>query len=133
MIFELAEDFRDALSVMPDECSKHRMLGLLEAAIRRDLHFIRRHPTTLFQCMWNTCWWYDCPEAEIHYEPLMSDQTRDNETGIRMNATGTHLSPLLESWHDSKLEALARLCLDSKPATTCHPLGIQSETCASRA
>jgi len=41
-------------------------------ALRRDIHFIARHaqdyPQALFQCLWNTCWWYDCPEAALHYE-----------------------------------------------------------------
>lgn len=63
MIFDLGKDFSNVLAVMPREHPKHRMLELLEEAIRRDIHFIARHPTTLFQCMWNTCWWYDCPES----------------------------------------------------------------------
>jgi WD40 repeat protein len=67
MIFELAQDFHEAVAAMPGGHPKHQMLGLLEEAIRRDIHFIARHPRTLFQCMWNTCWWYDCPEAAKHY------------------------------------------------------------------
>jgi hypothetical protein len=43
------------------------MLRLLKEGIGRDLPFIARHPTTLFQCLWNSCWWYDCPEAREHY------------------------------------------------------------------
>ncbi len=68
MIFDLAEDFAAALDALPEAHPKHRMLRLFDEAIRRDIHFIDRHPTTLFQCMWNTCWWYDCPEAPEHYE-----------------------------------------------------------------
>ena len=44
MIFELAQDFHDAVAVMPLAHPKHRMLELLEEAIRRDIHFIHRHP-----------------------------------------------------------------------------------------
>lgn len=51
MIFELAQDFYDAVAVIPQAHAKHRMLELLEEAVRRDVHFIDRHPTTLFQCM----------------------------------------------------------------------------------
>src|SRR5437016_10031582 len=69
MIFSLLQDFTDALAAMPAEHPRHRILKLLDEAIRRDVHFIDRHPTTLFQCLWNTCWWYDCPEAAQHYEP----------------------------------------------------------------
>lgn len=62
MIFELAEDFRLAVEHMPREHARHRMLELLERALRRDLHFIDRHrddyPQLLFQQMWNHCWWY---------------------------------------------------------------------------
>ena len=72
MIFDLVKDFSDAVSAMPADHPRHRVLGPLQEAIRRDIHFIDRHPTTLFQCMWNTCWWYDSPEAAKHYEtPLV--------------------------------------------------------------
>jgi len=67
MIFDLAQDFHGALAAMPPDHPRHHMLGLLEEALRRDIHFIDRHPTTLFQCMWNRCWWYDCPEAAKYY------------------------------------------------------------------
>ena len=70
MIFELAGDFGEALAAMPAEHPKRRMLGLLEEAVRRDSHFIARHPTTLFQCLWNICWWYDCPEADAEFSVL---------------------------------------------------------------
>ena len=56
MILDLAADFAAALDALPRDHPKRRMLELLEEAIRRDIHFIARHPTTLFQCMWNTCW-----------------------------------------------------------------------------
>ena len=48
MIFELAKDFHDTVAEMPPEHPRRRMLSLLEDAIRRDIHFIDRHPTTLF-------------------------------------------------------------------------------------
>ena len=47
MIFELAQDLHDALAAMPREHTKHRILRLLEEAIRRDIHFIARHPGTV--------------------------------------------------------------------------------------
>ena len=48
MIFDLAKDFAAALAAMPAEHPKRRMLTLLEEAIRCDIHFIARYPTTLF-------------------------------------------------------------------------------------
>ena len=48
-LFELVKDFADALAAMPADHPRKRILRLLEQAIRRDIHFIDRHPTTLFQ------------------------------------------------------------------------------------
>jgi len=87
VIFSLAQDFHDAVAAIPPGHPKHRMLELLEEAIRRDIHFIARHPTTLFQCMWNTCWWYDCPEAEKHYE-----------LGESLNMESSLLSDWMTAW-----------------------------------
>ena len=67
MIFDLIKDFADVVDAMPEEHPRRRILKLLNRAICRDFHFIDRHPTTLFECLWNTCWWHDCPEAARHY------------------------------------------------------------------
>jgi hypothetical protein len=69
MIFSLAQDFAVVLEAMPSEHPRRRILALLDEAIRRDVHFVARHPTALFQSLWNSCWWYDCPEAAKHYDP----------------------------------------------------------------
>ena len=63
MIFELVKDFSAVLDAMPADHPKRRILRLLEEALRCDVHFIARHATTLFQCIWNNGWWYDCSEA----------------------------------------------------------------------
>jgi len=98
MIFHLAQDLHDTFEAMPREHPKHRMLGLLEEAIRRDIHFIAHHPTTLFQCMWNTCWWYDCPDAAQHYEKP--------EGGWASCQSWMHSGPklhlLLEVWRNAR-------------------------------
>ena len=67
LAFDLAADFGQAVDTVPASHPKHQVLRLLQEALRRDVHFIARHPSTLFQCLWNICWWYDCPEAERHY------------------------------------------------------------------
>jgi WD40 repeat protein len=67
MIFDLIHDFASVLKAMPVDHLRRRIIKLLDEAIRSDAHFIAGHPTTLFQCLWNSCWWYDCPEAEQHY------------------------------------------------------------------
>ncbi len=98
MIFDLVKDFADVLDAMPAEHPRRRILKLLDEAIRRDVHFIDRHPTTFFQCMWNTCWWYDCPEAEGHYE-----EPEDGWSGSApWNRTGPRLYEILESWQEER-------------------------------
>ncbi len=84
MIFDLVKDFADVLDAMPAEHPRHRILKLLDEAIRRDVHFIDRHPTTFFQCMWNTCWWYDCPEAAGHYEEPKGNWAVENPPWERL-------------------------------------------------
>ncbi len=71
MTFELSSDFAEALRVMPWNHSERKLIALLDEALRRDIYFIARHaddyPQALFQCLWNSGWWYDCPEAKEHY------------------------------------------------------------------
>src|ERR1700682_2824930 len=98
MIFELEQDSADVLEAMPSEHPRQRILKLLDEAIRRDVHFIDRHPTTLFQCLWNTCWWYDCPEAAGHYD--LSKRT--GNVPLPWEAVGRPLSTLLEQWRENK-------------------------------
>ena len=68
MVFDLAEDFSEAVDALPKERPKRRILKLLSEALRRDIHFIARHardyPQVVFQCFWNSCWWHDCLESD---------------------------------------------------------------------
>lgn len=68
-VYELASDLRDGQLLLPG----NKLLALVEEALRRDLGFIEAHrtdyPQALLQCLWNTCWWYDHPDARAHYEP----------------------------------------------------------------
>ena len=59
MVSDLAADFARTLAVLPSVRRKWRILSLLAEALRRDIHFIGWYPTTLFQCLWNSCWWLD--------------------------------------------------------------------------
>ena len=71
MVFELAGDFSTVVKALPEDRPQYRILRLLEEALRRDIHFIARHaqdyPQGLFQCLWNSCWWYDCDDAAVHF------------------------------------------------------------------
>lgn len=108
MIFELVNDFSDVLAVMPADHPRRRMLRLLEEAIRRDAHFIVRHPTTMFQCMWNTCWWYDCPEAADHYDlPTCGWLARADESSWPQSGDDKFCR-LLERWRAARDLAVPR-------------------------
>ncbi len=98
MIFDLIQDFGTVLDAMPPGHPRQRILSLLAEAVRRDVHFINRHPTTLFQCLWNSCWWYDCPEAEKHYEVQENGRPQEDVLEPRLSA-------LLEGWRHQKEDA----------------------------
>jgi len=97
MIFSLIQDFADVLAATPPAHPRRRILALLDEAIRRDVHFIDRHPTTLFQCLWNSCWWYDCPEAAKHYEEPADISSAGPPPWAEPVA-----APLLETWRKIK-------------------------------
>lgn len=97
LAFDLAEDFRQGVMAVRSRGSKQKVLRLLLEAVRRDVHFITKRPSTLFQCLWNTCWWYDCSERGDYYgaksrgNPCRSTKTRRRD-----------LSTLLERWRQEK-------------------------------
>jgi len=103
MLYGLLEDFTKAVSYLPKEHTSYDTIRLLEEAIRRDIQFIERHPTTLFQCLWNSCWWYDCPQAEKYYEVQEGCVPGWNRARKR-NTPKLH--ELLEKWRKQKEEAL---------------------------
>ncbi len=100
LVFDLAIDFARSVDHMPKSHPGRRHLRLIELALRSDLYFIARHPTTLFQCLWNRCWWYDCAEAAAHYDPPPGGWPAEGSPWSRPG-TG-RLSALLESWRGEK-------------------------------
>jgi WD40 repeat protein len=101
-VFDLAADFGDAVLRLPADHPRRPVVRLLGEALRADVHFIARHPSTLFQCLWNSCWWYDCPEAERHYEPPPGGWPPE---GPPWRQPGPRLSALLEAWRAAKERA----------------------------
>lgn len=103
LIFDLPEDLRIAVATLPSDRPMRSILQLLDEAIRRDIHFIGNHAVDyrqgLFQCLWNTCWWYDSPAADAHYEQLSKVLRPWNKDG------GPKLYTLLERWRRQKEEA----------------------------
>jgi WD40 repeat protein len=99
-VFDLAGDITGTVDRMPEDHSARRNLRLLSAAIGADIQFLARHPTTLFQCLWNCCWWSDCPAAAAHYDPLPGGWPTDRPPWSR--PAGERLSTLLERWRADK-------------------------------
>ena len=99
LVFDLAGDFSAAVAALPEDRPQRRILKLLEEALRRDIHFIARHaedyPQGLFQYLWNTCWWYDCPAARAHY--VNGKAPGDDKS--------QPLSRLMEAWRNHKEKA----------------------------
>jgi WD40 repeat protein len=100
MIPDLVQDLADTIDRMPEEHPKRYILALLEEAVRRDRQFIDRHPTTLFQCLWNSCWWYDSPSLESYMSEL-SARLHDLELTNR-SARGELGYLLMENWLQNK-------------------------------
>ena len=98
--FDLAMDFTRAIEAMPLDHAARRHLRLIEQALRSDLHFLARHPTALFQCLWNRCWWYDCPDAAAHYDPPSGGWRSDGPPWSRPG--DDRLATLLESSRTAK-------------------------------
>ena len=103
-IFDLAKDFAATIAALPRERPQRHVLPLLEEALRRDIHFIARHardyPQGLFQCLWNTCWWYDCDEASSHYVEPDDGWSPENAPWLNPNRSKLHV--LLEDWRKEK-------------------------------
>lgn len=99
MVFDLAADFSAAITSLPADRPLLRILRLLEEALRRDIHFIAGHSTTLFQCMWNTCWWYDCPDVDAHNEQAQNAFPFFRPSSI---LPPPPLAKMLESWRAQK-------------------------------
>ncbi|MFW6437588.1 MAG: TIR domain-containing protein [Armatimonadota bacterium] len=101
MVFDLTTDLTAAYHSLPTDRPWARNMRLIDQALRNDLHFIARRPTTLFQCLWNSAWWYDCDEAANHYDPLDGGW---GPQGPPWEREEPRLSTLLERWREEKEE-----------------------------
>ena len=106
-VFDLAADLARSVSAMPAKDPYRRVLCLLEEAVRRDIHFIDRHlddyPQALFQCIWNSCWWYNRPGLGNYYYSSNNDSSR-----IPRHSGGSILHRLMEFWRTQKERSLGK-------------------------
>ncbi|MCC7492373.1 MAG: AAA family ATPase [Fimbriimonadaceae bacterium] len=72
-VHALGSDLLAASAALPADHPWRLNLRLLAQAVRRHLTFLDRHrhdyPQSLWQCVWNEAWWYDCAAAATHYQP----------------------------------------------------------------
>src|SRR5207237_426956 len=74
------------------------ILVRLEEAVRRDIHFLARHPTTLFQCLWNSGWWYDGRDARDHFLTADGEFTREFHDDAPWYRIAPRVSEFLQQW-----------------------------------
>ena len=110
LTFDLPADYSAALEAVDLDHPRRHILRLLDEAVRRDIHFIARHaedyPQGLFQCLWNTCWWYDCAAAAAHYVEPEGGWTENNVPWKR--PVWEKLCTLLERWRETREQSAGR-------------------------
>ncbi len=99
-VFDLVSDFTRAVERLPGNHPARRHLRLISQALGADIQFLARHPTTLFQCLWNRCWWYDCPAAAAHHDAPPGGWPAAGPPWSRPEAD--RLATILESWRAAK-------------------------------
>ncbi|MBI3272991.1 MAG: DUF4062 domain-containing protein [Planctomycetes bacterium] len=98
-VFDLADHFAAATRELPAERPKRELVRLIGKGVKRDAGFLELHPTVLFQCLWNSCWWHDCAEAAHHYDPPEGGWGAGSAP---WEGRGPRLSRLLEKWRAAK-------------------------------
>jgi WD40 repeat protein len=99
-VFDLAMDFTRVGERLPTDHPARTHLRLISQALGMDIHFLARHPGALFQCLWNRCWWYDCPQAAARHHPPPPGGPAEGAPWARPAAG--RLATLLESWRRAK-------------------------------
>ncbi len=73
MISNLIGDIQATLEIMPSGHRQYQAVSLVADALNQNANFVSRHPTVLFQNLWNALWWYDCPQLKHHSDPTDQD------------------------------------------------------------
>jgi len=100
LVFDLVADLETAVEAVPREAPSRPALRLVADAVKRDAFFVSRHPEGLFQCLWNSCWWYDAPQAaSFHAIPEEGDPAGN----VPRTQAGPKISSLVEAWRNERL------------------------------
>ncbi len=126
LLGELVDAYRTANDRIPVSLGLERrwMLPLIRQAIQNDLEFLTDHPDRLFQSVFNSCWWFDCPWAGHPFFGLAGD-FRSKPPWERDRKK---LYQLMESWLSKKsghLETVSKhepqVSLDSQTTSGLEP------------
>ncbi len=103
LTFDLLHDYSAAMENLEASDDRRVIIQLLGRALSRDIHFIARHakdyPQGLFQCLWNSCWWYDSPRAARFYRPPAGGWPKKLAP---WKISGPKLYKIVEKWLKSK-------------------------------
>jgi len=97
-VHELAKEFIRSADLVKDPVKKN-FLDLIGKALKADINLIARHPETVFQCIYNKCWWYDNQDVEGHYEEPQNGWRKTNPPWKRESEK---LYKLMEKWKEEK-------------------------------
>lgn len=56
------------VALTPEITVNKNTIRLIHKALEIDFHLLQREPANIFQCLWNRCFWHDCPELEKRYD-----------------------------------------------------------------
>lgn len=101
LVFDLVADLEMAVEAVPREAPSWPALRLVADAVKRDAFFVSRHPEGLFQCLWNSCWWYDAPRAASYYAMPEEGCPAGN---VPWTQAGPKISSLVETWRKDRLK-----------------------------
>ena len=93
---------KDLVERLPADFHGLGILRLLGEALRIDINFIDKQPQFLFQCLWNRCWWFDSPQAAVHFEPPEDGWVPKGAPWERVDG---RLYTMLERWRIEKENA----------------------------
>lgn len=94
----LIEEYKLALSVVPPDSAKYRLLDLIGEALELDRSFLQDHPDCVFACLWNRGYWHDHDVVAQHFH-----QEADARFKVHSNKAlaPTKLSALVDRWLES--------------------------------
>lgn len=95
LVYDLPRELERVANELDPQSPKVKMLLFLREAIQNSVSFVAEHPESLFECLWNSCWWYDSEEGAYHYVKP-NEGWPEGETPWLSSTT--NLAPTMEYW-----------------------------------